>query len=113
MDFSSSVPQIEISFAPLEDPPFESPSLFTFNLQHDEDQFRPVHLTPPPTTTTFRRPLSPLRPVDHSAKGLDNERFQALLSASKEKTAAFSGGKKGGDLRKEIALKVHKNKQSA
>ncbi|KAF9569757.1 hypothetical protein CPC08DRAFT_739047 [Agrocybe pediades] len=113
MDFSSSViPQIEISLAPLEDPPIESPSLFTFNLQHDEDHFRPVHLTPPPSVTAFKRPLSPLRPASHlAAKGLDNDRFQVLLNASKEKTAAFSGGKKSGDLRKEIALKVHKNKQ--
>ena len=56
--------------------------------------------------------LSPLRPVDVpvTGKGLERERFEALLRASKERNAAL-GGKKDVDLRKEIALKAHKTKQ--
>ncbi|KAF8973754.1 hypothetical protein BDZ97DRAFT_1634426, partial [Flammula alnicola] len=104
------IPQISISPAPPEEyypepsSPFRSISFAT-----PDDGFRPTHLTPPPTVTNFKRPLSPLNPADAvpTGKGLENDRFQALLSASK----AYSGGKRAVDLRKEIALKVHKNKQ--
>ncbi|PPQ69067.1 hypothetical protein CVT25_004243 [Psilocybe cyanescens] len=117
MDYSSPIPQISISLAPPEVPPIEPSSPFTplaFNTLLEEDGFRPVHLTPPPTVSSFKRVLSPHSPLNpdpaNQSKGLDNERFQALLNATKERTA-YSGGKKGVDLRKEIALKVHKNKQ--
>ncbi|KAF7319979.1 hypothetical protein MKEN_00781800 [Mycena kentingensis (nom. inval.)] len=49
-------------------------------------------------------PLNRLR-----ARGLDRTQFEALLRASKERNAV--GGKKGNDLRKEIALKAHSKKQ--
>jgi hypothetical protein len=56
--------------------------------------------------------LSPLRPPDSPVKatGLERERFEAMLKASKERSAAV-GAKKEADLRKEIALKTHKSKQ--
>ncbi|KAG5639380.1 hypothetical protein H0H81_003524 [Sphagnurus paluster] len=61
--------------------------------------------------TRFKKPLSPLRPADtQPAKGLERQRFEALLLASRERNAAL-GSKKAGDLRKEIALKAHKTKQ--
>ena len=40
---------------------------------------------------------------------MERERFEALLKSSRERNTG--GLKKGSDLRKEIALKVHKNKQ--
>ncbi|KAG5648127.1 hypothetical protein DXG03_006081 [Asterophora parasitica] len=107
------VPQISISLAPPEDHVAEPYSPFSANLTtpSDDDGFRAVHLTPPPTLTRFKKPLSPLRPDDtQPAKGLERERFEALLQASRDRNVAF-GSKKAGDLRKEIALKAHKNKQ--
>ncbi|KAF5377693.1 hypothetical protein D9615_005231 [Tricholomella constricta] len=107
------VPQISISLAPPEEQVVEpySPFSATFTTPSDDNGFRPVHLTPPPTLTRFKKPLSPLRPNDTPpAKGLERERFEALLQASRERNVAF-GSKKAGDLRKEIALKAHKNKQ--
>ena len=55
-----------------------------------------------------------MRPKDApvTGKGLERERFDALLKASRERNAAV-GSKKQTDLRKEIALKVHRNKQGA
>ncbi|KDR85186.1 hypothetical protein GALMADRAFT_52954 [Galerina marginata CBS 339.88] len=118
MDFvSSPIPQISISPAPPVELPLEPHSPFaalSFNVDGD-DGFRPVHLTPPPTVSTFKRPRSPLHRTDQAAvgRGLDTERFQTLLSATKERSAVnLNGGRKGVDLRKEIALKVHKNKQA-
>jgi hypothetical protein len=115
MDFlPSPIPQISISPAPPEDPEFEPASPFislTFSTQSDDDGFRPVHLTPPPSPSSFKRPRSPLHPVNQvPGKGLDGDRFQAMLNAAKDRSA-FSGGRRSTDLRKEIALKVHKNKQ--
>jgi len=107
------VPQISISPAPPEEPVIEPYSPFlALTTPLDEDAFRPIHLTPPPTLTSFGKPLSPLRPCDDTApaKGLERDRFEALLQASKERNATF-GTKRAGDLRKEIALKAHKNKQ--
>ncbi|KAF8912854.1 hypothetical protein CPB84DRAFT_1670672 [Gymnopilus junonius] len=110
--FSPSIPQISISPAPPEEPCIEPASpfaSFAFCVQGDDDGFRPVHLTPPPTSCTFKRPRSPLNPVDEPmpGKGLDGDRFQVLLNAAKS-----TGAKRGTDLRKTIALKVHKNKQA-
>lgn len=79
----------------------------------DDDCARAVHLSPPPSSSSprFMRQPSPLGP--HSAlagQGLERERFEALLLASRERNAAV-GVKKGNDLRKEIALKAHSRKQ--
>lgn len=106
-------PQISISLAPPEEPLVEPYSPFKWNFVDDEDlaSFRPKHLTPPPTHLHFKQSqLSPLRPADtvkHS-QGLERERFEALLKASRERNAS---AKKASDLRREIALKVHKTKQ--
>jgi len=109
------VPSIEISLAPPEDPVVEPYSPFSTctspTLNDDDDTFRPQHLTPPVTDTNFPRQLSPLRPSETvKGKGLERDRFEALLRASKERNSAV-GSKKTIDLRKEVALKAHKNKQ--
>ena len=82
--------------------------------QEQGDSFRPQLLSPPPTGSSprFPRQLSPLCPPDSPVvgSGLQRERFEAMLKASKERSMAV-GAKKSADLRKEIALKTHKNKQ--
>ncbi|KAJ7919161.1 hypothetical protein B0H13DRAFT_1990634 [Mycena leptocephala] len=107
------VPEISVSLAPVETlaPEPYSPFSWSTTPAGDDDGFRPVHLTPPPTSTRFRQ-LSPLRPSDAlvTGQGLERERFEALLKASKERNSAV-GAKKGNDLRKEIALKAHGRKQ--
>ena len=77
------------------------------------DTFRPMLLSPPCTGSPhLARQLSPLRPSDSPVrgKGLERARFEELLKASRERNAAM-GGKREADLRKEIAMKVHRNKQ--
>ncbi|KAF8213336.1 hypothetical protein K438DRAFT_1956738 [Mycena galopus ATCC 62051] len=114
MDFAPAhVPEISVSLAPEESRAPEpcSPFSWTFAQTGDDDGFRPIHLTPPPTSTRFKQ-LSPLRPSDapFTGQGLERERFEALLKASKERNQVV-GAKKGTDLRKEIALKAHGKKQ--
>lgn len=107
------LPHISISPAPPEEPLKEPHSPFSWVVSpvDDEDNFRPRLLTPPPSGPV-RRTLSPLSPSDspNVGKGLERERFDALLKASRERNSAV-GAKKTPDLRKEIALKAHKNKQ--
>ncbi|RXW18229.1 hypothetical protein EST38_g7623 [Candolleomyces aberdarensis] len=117
---SSPVPQISISLAPPQEAPVEPYSPFgktSFNLpSQPDDTFRPLHLTPPPTSSRFPRPLSPLSvsqgsPVERrkpTGLGLDKTSFDALLKSSKEKPAK----KDLSDLRKEVALKAHKHRQA-
>jgi hypothetical protein len=119
LSMKSSIPQISISAAP---PPFfpEEPSspfsLASFIIQDsgNGDEFRSQYLTAPATLgyPRFPRQLSPLRPPEYpvTATGLQRERFEAMLKASKDRSVAV-GAKKDADLRKEIALKAHKNKQ--
>lgn len=114
--FLASPPQISISLAPPDDPVVEPYSPFnpaTFN--DEDDSFRPKHLTPPPTQLQFGGPrqLSPLRPLDtvNRGQGLERDRFEALLQATRERNIAV-GAKKSNDLRKELALKAHKTKQA-
>lgn len=79
----------------------------------DPEAFRSTLLSPPPTMSPhFPKQLSPLRPADSPVKGhgLERERFEAMLRASRERNALV-GSKRSPDLRKEIALKVHKSKQ--
>jgi hypothetical protein len=111
---SSPVPQISISPAPPEEPspePF-SPFSSAFLTGSCDDDFRPRHLTPPPTNTHFNRQASSLRPAGVAAngKGLEEYQFQALLKASKERNPPT--GRRPADLRREIAVKTHKNKQA-
>ncbi|KAI9512864.1 hypothetical protein F5148DRAFT_1273481 [Russula earlei] len=65
---------------------------------------------PPVHSPRFYRQPSPLRPADTlpSGKGLDRGRFEALLASTRERNAS---AKREPDLRKELALKAHKNKQ--
>lgn len=114
-----SVPEICISPAPFEEPVAEPPSPFAclspLLSPADEDSYRPILLTPPANLSpSCGSPLSPLRPAESPVKGrgVDRERFEALLKVSRDRTAAV-GAKKERDLRKEIALKAHKSKQSA
>jgi hypothetical protein len=110
-----SIPSISISFALPDDPPVEPFS--PFDLQPpspptQEDGYRPSLLSPPPVVSPrFCRQPSPLRPPDTLpvAKGLDRGRFEALLASTRERNA---NAKKEPDLRKELAMKAHKSKQS-
>ena len=110
-----SLPSISISLALPEDPPVEPFS--PFDLQppsptSQEDGYRPSHLSPPPVISPrFCRQPSPLRPADTlpPGKGLDRSRFEALLASTRERNASL---KKVPDLRKELAMKAHKSKQS-
>lgn len=110
----SPVPEISISLASPEEPSPEPFSPFhecTF-LSDNSDSFRPTLLSPPLAMTP--KQLSPLRPKDApmTGKGLERERFEALLQAQRERNAALGSKRSPTDLRKEIALKVHKSKQS-
>lgn len=104
-----SIPSISISLAddlpsPLDAQPPSTPT--------QEDEYRSSFLSPPPVfSPRFHRQPSPLRPTDTSStgKGLDSARFEALLASSRERSA---GAKKESNLRKELAMKAHKSKQS-
>jgi hypothetical protein len=107
MSFSPvTLPRISISPAPPQDPVIEPYSPFASIKYPDyHDAYRPRLLTPPPS--------SPLRscssPEDESFEyneGLDSQRFQALLQATRERNA-----KKHHDLRREVTLREHKTKQ--
>ncbi|KAH9944522.1 uncharacterized protein BXZ73DRAFT_40003 [Epithele typhae] len=109
----SPVPEIAISLASPEEPapePFSPFSQASF-LSDDADSFRPTLLSPPASMSP--KQLSPLRPKDApvTGKGLERERFEALLQASRERNAAIGSKRPTTDLRKEIALKVHRSKQ--
>jgi len=110
-----SVPSISISLAPADDPPVEPSSPFDFqppSLPVQEDSYRPSLLSPPPMMTPrFHRQPSPLRPADtlSTGNGLDRGRFEALLASTRERNAS---ARKEPDLRKELAMKAHKSKQS-
>lgn len=116
MAIALPVPQISISPAPPEESFDEPFSPFPWSpVPDDVDSFRPKHLTPPLACTKFIKQQSPLRPDAPKAsqgKGLEPERFQALLKASRERNAA-TVGVKPTDLRKSVAIKAHRNKQSA
>ncbi|PCH33507.1 hypothetical protein WOLCODRAFT_135165 [Wolfiporia cocos MD-104 SS10] len=111
------IPEISISLASPEEPVPEPFSPFSpgFGAQKcapadGDDNWRATLLSPPPVLSP--RNLSPLRPTDSPIKGqgLERERFEALLRASRERNVAL-GSKKALDLRKEIAIKAHKSKQ--
>jgi len=111
----SPVPEIQISLASPEEPqqePFSPFAALSPLMHEDDDGYRPTLLSPPcMVTPKASRQLSPLRPADAPAgKGLDRDRFEALLKSSRERNSPVTG-KKSPDLRKEIALKAHKSKQ--
>jgi hypothetical protein len=114
----SPLPAICISPAPYQAPAAEEPKS-PFNCLSplspaEDDGFRSALLTPPPVLSPGRAsPLSPLRPTDVPATtGLARERFEAMLQKSRERNVMIGGSRKVQDLRKEIALKAHKSKQS-
>jgi len=84
-----------------------------FTVKEDEGNHRPALLSPQPSMSIPRH-LSPLSPADAPVKGqgLERERFERLLKSSRERSAAL-GHKKTLDLRKELAVKTCKTKQSA
>ncbi|KAH9946824.1 hypothetical protein B0H21DRAFT_384040 [Amylocystis lapponica] len=109
----SPVPEISISLASPEHSVPEPFSPFTPKtpfISYGDDDFRSTLLSPPIILSP--KQLSPLRPLDAPVKGhgLERERFEALLRASRDRNAAL-GSKRTVDLRKEIAMKAHRSKQ--
>ncbi|KAL1667634.1 hypothetical protein GGF50DRAFT_48003 [Schizophyllum commune] len=107
------VPQISISFAPDEAPAPEPYSPFPWGApaEDPDDGYRPSLLSPPPKGLTLPRKHSPLRPSESfeaGGRGLEADRFAALLRSSRERNAKRE---KTVDLRKEIAVKAHHKKQ--
>jgi len=92
------VPRISISPPPPEEPLFEPYSPFAFIPQVlvDNGSFRPVLLTPP-CTTQYLKPEGNRR-REARGIGLESQRFQQLLKATRERKAAVH-------FRKELALK--------
>jgi len=119
---TSPIPSIEISLAPPEEIPEEPYSPFSSlstSFVDDPDSPRSALLLPPPVISPNQRerPLNPslLGPSPRGlprtgGKGLDKERFESLLRATRERNA--TPGKRAVDLRKEVALKAHKSKQA-
>ena len=107
---SSPIPFISISPAPEEDPIVEPFSPFSaLSVPPSvQDTFRPSHLTPPTTITSFKRSFSPFHPAPAVGKGLETQKFQVLLAASKQRKAS-GGSNQSVEFRKEIAMKAHKN----
>jgi len=128
------VPVIEISLAPLEESatdhcspfswdnkPSSGPLEESIDYNNEGDEYRPTYLSPPPTHVRFAaspKAVSPLglnnmtRSKAGDGKGLDADRFEALLKASRERKVTPVVGPKKEDLRKEILSNAHKNKQS-
>ncbi|KIY45354.1 hypothetical protein FISHEDRAFT_49329 [Fistulina hepatica ATCC 64428] len=100
------VPTISVSPPPVEAPIGKPLSPFTWPASPlaEDDSCRP-HLLSPPVLSTCKRP-SPLRP---NPRGLERERFEALLNATRERSASAN---KMPDLRMEVARRVHRMKQA-
>jgi hypothetical protein len=100
---TSPIPTISIDFAPFED---DAPQDVHVVYAEDEDEsYRSNHLVPPPVISPIRGTQAH-RPSDK--KGLERERFETLLKISRQRNT-FS--KKPLELRKEVTLKAHQNKQ--
>lgn len=90
----------------------KSPSPMAYQ-NSDADDFRPVHLLPPPSASPLKehrlsKPQSASLPTDK--KGIDQERFAQLLKSSRERAAMKHGRKESIELRKQVTLKVHTTK---
>jgi len=98
------VPKISISPAPPDEPAVEpySPFMFIPQVSVDDDGFRPVLLTPPLTVHHIK--LEGAKKHDPRGIGLESQRFQELLKATREKHSV--------GLRKELAMKIQKNKHA-
>lgn len=87
-------------------PKFSSPMAYA---DSDADNFRPVHLLPPPTVSPVAHPKSSgALPTDK--KGIDQERFAQLLKSSRERATMKHGRKESLELRKQVTLKAHTTK---
>ncbi|KIJ24373.1 hypothetical protein M422DRAFT_785885 [Sphaerobolus stellatus SS14] len=113
---TSPVPCISISLAPHEILAEEPKSPFQFAIPEVPDSPKPFHLLPPPTLSPHqtlrierRGQLSPLS-SGAVGRGLEREKFEAMLKASRDRTAMVKA-KKPVELRKEIAVKVQMAKQ--
>jgi hypothetical protein len=109
---SYPIPFISISPAPEEEPIAEPFSPFSAIRipPSDQNAFRPSHLTPPTTITSFKRSFSHFHSVALPERGLESQKFQVLLAASKQRKAlGQSGFNQSVNFRKEIAIKAHKN----
>jgi hypothetical protein len=98
------VPRISISPAPPDEPAVEPYSPFAFipQVSVDNDGFRPVLLTPPLSVHHLK--LEGSRKHDTRGIGLESQRFQELLKATRERNSV--------GLRKELAMKIQKNKHA-
>ncbi|KAG8955484.1 hypothetical protein FRC04_008835 [Tulasnella sp. 424] len=90
----------------------KSPSPMAYE-NSDAEDFRPVHLLPPPTVSPLKehrlsKPQSASLPTDK--KGIDQERFAQLLKSSRERASMKHGRKESVELRKQVTLKVHTTK---
>ncbi|KAM6498283.1 hypothetical protein JOM56_006231 [Amanita muscaria] len=114
MSFSpATIPQISISPAPPLEPVVEPYSPFaSIKYSDDDDGFRSRLLTPPPSSSFGHRSTPPSSGSDSDEErfdyneGLDCNRFEALLQATRERNA-----RKGPDLRREVTLRAHRTKQ--
>jgi len=110
---SVSAPVPKINVLPASPPGHNSEPYSPFgalSVSHgkEDDGYRPRHLTPPVASPLHS---SPLRPTEaRPAKGLDPEQFSALLKQSREHRTSLAG-RKGSDLRRELAIKNQRNKQ--
>ncbi|KAF8640656.1 hypothetical protein AX17_000313 [Amanita inopinata Kibby_2008] len=115
----ASLPVISISPPPPEEPIAEPYSPFASMVYPDDaDGYRHRLLTPPSSAKPGRNRLSPPSSCESFDEeddftfneGLDHQRFEALLQASRERNAG--GGRKELDLRREVAYKAHRAKQN-
>jgi len=117
MSFSpATIPEISISPAPPVEAIIEPYSPFaSIKYPDDDDGFRSRLLTPPPSSSFGTRSTpsssgsvgydSDEERFDYN-EGLDSNRFEALLQATRERNA-----RKGSDLRREVTLRAHRTKQ--
>lgn len=101
---NSTIPVIAIQLAPSEQFEITADIVDEISIQ-ENDIYRSQYLIPPPMLSPIRGPRAQQLPSNK--KGLDKERFEELLRASRERI----NGRKAHDLRKEVALKAHNSKQ--
>lgn len=107
------IPEISISPAPPMEHTAEPYSPFSsIKFPDNGDDFRPRLLTPPPSSPIrTRSPSSGGYNSDEERfdynEGLDKQRFEALLQATRERNTG-----RAPDLRREVTLKAHNAKQS-
>ncbi len=110
------IPEISISPAPPMETMAEPYSPFSsIKFPDNGDDFRPRLLTPPPSSPLRSRHSSSPSSGGYNSdeerfdynEGLDKQRFEALLQATRERNTG-----RAQDLRREVTLKAHNAKQS-